>query len=256
MTDQRAHPPAEDSERSPWAQPGFIAAAAILGFIVVLGAVLAVIGEPERTDTTPSPPVRQGPSTAEYPARAGGRSASSCGLPTGSGALPRKAIDGSWELVGRVAAPTAPRTVGPGRVDGGLRSCFARSAEGALFAAANVIAMTASTQLRARFVEELVVDGIGRRRARALLARTPATSPDDPSTLQVAGFRVLDYSSASALVDLALRVTTDVATGLLHVELALRWEAGDWKLAVADTGDVFGGMARISALTGYTPWSA
>lgn len=232
--------------KSPWVQPGFIAATAIIALLVVLGLILAVTGDSDedaksgtanRAPAAPAAPVARDPD------------ASVCGLPAGDTSVPTKAPRTEWDLVGSVAAPTATTTLGPGKVTSGLRSCFAHSPTGALYAAVNVIAMTASADHREAFVRRLTVPGVGRDRALSNLG------PDsDATTLQVAGFSLSDYRTRSAVVDLAFRVDTGNAAGYTHLPLALRWLDGDWKLALPDTGRPFDGMARLPSLTGYTPW--
>lgn len=235
---------ASTPDKSPWAQPGFIAAAAVIALLVLLGLILAVTGG-SNGDAHPSTPA---PSAAKPSVR--NANASVCGLPAGNAAVPTTAPRAKWELVEGVAAPTAPTTLGPGRVDGGLRSCFAHSPTGALYAAVNVIAMTASDANRKSFVRRLTVPGEGRDRALQNLGPN-----SDPSTaLQVAGFAVNDYRNNSAVVDLAFRVDTGNAAGYVHLPLAMRWLDGDWKLAVPDTGQPFDGMTRAPSLAGYVAW--
>jgi hypothetical protein len=233
-----------------WTSPGFIAAGAVVVLIVILGVILPLTGgsnvhQPGRADTS-SPPHAQAPvSEADT---------SICGLDAGVPAVPNNPPRARWELVGQMAAPSAPTTKGPGRVDNGLRSCFAHSPVGALYAAVNVVAMTASDDLRAPFIRRLTVPGVGRDRAIATLGQEPSTAQDASTVLQVAGFSIKDYRKRAALVDLAFRVNTNNAAGYVHLPLAMRWLDRDWKLALPDTGQPFEGMARIPNLTGYVPW--
>lgn len=238
--------------KSPWTRPGFIAAAAIVAIILILGVVIAFSGgsgdeRPGRDSRAPAP-------AASSPTPRGDADASVCGLDAGDQAVPTSAPRATWQLVRRFAAPTAPKSAGPGRIDDGLRSCFAHSPVGALYAAVNVIAMTASDDLRAPFIRQLTVPGVGRDRAIASLGQEPSSAQNASTALQVAGFAIKDYRPRSAAVDLAFRVDSGTSAGYVHLALALRWLAGDWKLALPDTGQPFDGMARISDLTGYVPW--
>lgn len=235
-------------EKSTWTQPGFIAAAAVVAIIVLLGIILAFTGGSESdalAPTTPSPAPVSGTAPAADP------DASACGLPPGSQSVPTATPRARWELVGQVAAPTAPNTVGPAKVERGLRSCFARSPKGALFAAVNVIAMTADPKRREIFVRNLTVPGIGRDRA---LAQRSSDAPNASTALQVVGFQIRDYLKDSAVVDLAFRVDTGNQAGTVHLPLAMRWLDGDWKLALPDTGQPFDGMARLPSTDGYIAW--
>ena len=242
-----------EDERSPWTRPAFVASAAVVLMIVVLGLALLVSAPGGTGESAPdaNAPAGRDP-TGSVPATP--TSASACGLPGGSARV-TKAPAVSWELAGKIAVPTAPRTAGPGVEKNGLRSCFARSPLGALFAAVNAIAMTASDEQRGPFIRSSVAAGVGRKRALAVLEDTPTNEGSD-TVLQVAGFQVVDYSRFSAVIDLALRIVSRDRTGLVHVPVALRWEQGDWKLAVPDTGLPFDAMTRIPSLgDDYIAWS-
>jgi hypothetical protein len=242
--------PDTPSPKNDWTRPGFIAAGAVVLLIVILGVILALTGgsagrEPGRAETTPAAHTEAANSDID---------SSICGLPAGMPTVPSNPPRARWELVGQMAAPTAPATKGPGRVDNGLRSCFAHSPVGVLYAAVNVVAMTAKDDLRAPFIRRMTVPGVGRDRAIATLGQEPSTAQDSSTALQVAGFAIKDYRQRSAVVDLAFRVDTGNAAGYVHLSLAMRWLDGDWKLALPDTGRPFDGMTRITNLTGYVPW--
>jgi len=237
-------------EKSAWTRPGFIAASVVVAIIVVLGLIVAFSGGSKQGTQSPAAP----PPPAGRPAAKADTDESVCGLDAGEQAVPTSAPRAKWELVGQVAAPTAPKTKGPGRVDNGLRSCFAHSPVGALYAAVNVIAMTASDDRGAPFVRRLTAPGVGRDRALATLGQEPSDAQNASTALQVAGFAITDYRKRSAVIDLAFRVDNGATTGYVHLPLALRWLDGDWKLALPDTGQPFDGMTRIPNLAGYVPW--
>ena len=238
----------EREDRSPWTQPGFLAAGAVVALLVVLGLILVITGgsddDPAPGTTTAAPVTPPAPPGQDA-------DASVCGLPAGSQTVPSEAPPAKWELVGSVAAPTSTKTFGPGAVTEGLRSCFAHSPTGALFAAVNVIAMTASADHREAFVRRMTVPGVGRDRALSNLG-----PESDSATLQIAGFSVRDYRKSSVVVDLAFRVDAGRAVGYTHLPLALRWLDGDWKLALPDTGQPFDAMMRVPSIAGYVPWKA
>ena len=234
-------------DKSPWTQPGFLAAGAVVALLVALGLILVVTGG---SDDEPQPGTTN---AAPAPAPPAGQDAdaSVCGLPAGSQAVPTEAPPTQWELVGGIAAPTSTKAFGPGVVTEGLRSCFAHSPTGALYAAANVIAMTASADHREAFVRRMTVPGVGRDRALRNLG-----PESDSATLQIAGFSVRDYRTSSVVVDLAFRVDAGRAVGYTHLPLALRWLDGDWKLALPDTGQPFDAMTRVPSIAGYIAWKA
>ena len=245
----------DDQPGSPWTQKGFIASAVVVGLLIVLGAVLVFTrpsdGDdradpgPQPTTSTPSPTATISASTPTTD--------SACGLPAGDQAVPVTAPPKTkWELVGTMAAPTAPDTHGPGRVGNGLRTCFAKTPTGALYAAANFVASASAPELRERAMDELTAVGAGRDRALEE-AREPQT--DSGSRVQLEGFTFLHYTGEAATVDLAFRASrTDGTSGLAHMPISLVWESGDWKASLPASGEVFPGVGPVPDLTGYTPW--
>lgn len=249
MTNNRSADTAD--EKSAWTQPGFIAAAAVVALIALLGIILAFSGDPKGEAQIPA---AQPPSSdTGSPSASADPDESACALPAGSQVVPTEAPQTRWELVGQIATPAAPKTIGPARIERGLRSCFAHSPKGALYAAVNVIAMTADPRRREAFIRKLTVPGIGRDRALVELGRS-SDAENATTALQVAGFKVTDYRDDSAVVDLAFRVDNGSRAGTVHLPLALRWLDGDWKLALPDTGQPFDGMTRLPSTSGYVPW--
>jgi hypothetical protein len=165
--------------------------------------------------------------------------------------MPAAPPDASWELVGTLAAPTAPR-IGPGIDEAPRRLCFAHSPTGALFAAVNFLATLDRAPNDPDLFAELTASGTVRDRALALLdGRPPA---DDGSRSQIAGFRIAAYSGNETTIDLAIRVTTPSgAGGLSHFLAPLRWERGDWKFVIQSLERPYTAEA-ITNLSGYVPW--
>lgn len=228
---------------SPFTRPGFIAAAIVLVLIVVGGGIAIFAGlnsapDPDPTSTSTSGP---GPSAEDE---------SVCGLDGfETESTLTDAPDNEWELVGTVAAPTDPE-VGPGVVDDGFRTCFAHTAEGALFAAVNYVALSSDPRLQPR-LWTLLEEGPVRDQAEE--ASGSGASAPSSSRLQVAGFRVLEYTGQTAVIDVAWQVTSP-ESGLLSMPIEFTWQAGDWRLATTDTGLPYS-PAALQSLGGYTPWS-
>jgi hypothetical protein len=240
---------------SPWAQKGFIAAAVVVALLVVLGVVVVLTrpsGGDDRAAQQPPAASTSGASPTTSTSPAGD---SVCGLPTGDQTVPTTAPAGTrWELVGTMATPTAPKAHGPGRVEDGLRSCFAHTPTGALYSAVNIVAVTTIPELREPLVSKLGATGAGRDAALKLLA-TPNTEPDSTNRIQLSGFAFLNYGKDAALVDLALRISTTAGkTGFVHFPASLRWEAGDWKVVIPPNGDPAKSVQGIPDLTGYIIW--
>ncbi|HUC20076.1 MAG TPA: hypothetical protein VMR98_01110 [Candidatus Polarisedimenticolaceae bacterium] len=186
---------------------------------------------------------------------------SKCGLPPGDQTIPTKPPKAKWELVGKLAAPAAPDTIGPKVVQDDLPSCFAHSPTGALFAAVNI---NAGLSLAARrnlpiaqqkiVLKRYAAAGPGYDAALARLAQDDPPS-DSAGTTQVAGFKIVRYEGSSAVIDLAFRVDKLYTSGYVHATQTLRWEDGDWKLVLTQTGEPFDAAQQIPGLGGYVPWS-
>lgn len=232
-------------QSSPWAQRGFVLAAAFIALVVLAGVGLLIAGTSGNDDPTDNDASQGGRATARTPAK--DPNASICGLPAGSQQVPAAAPDAEWELVGTIAAPTAPQTIGPGIEQGKRRLCFAHSPTGALFAAVNFIALAGRSPNDTELMRELTVASA----ARDELLRQGAEASDPAFRMQVAGFR-LEYSSNETTVDLAFR-TSEGGT-LIHVALPLRWQRGDWKALVATAQAPFV-VEQLQNLSAYVPWS-
>lgn len=243
---------ADEEAPNPWTQRGFVASAVVVALIAVLGLFLAFAG-PSGGNGNAAPRAIT-PTTTTSPSAGSNTppaSDSACGLPAGDQAVPRTAPKNTnWELVGTMAAPTAPDTHGPGRVDDGLRSCYAHSPTGALYAAANFVAATTVPDRREAAVRELAAEGPGRNAALAAIKREGEQRADGSGT-QIAGFTFLNYGSETSVVDLAFRTSSGA---FAHMPMSLRWQNGDWKVVFPDDGDLGHTIKPLPDLTGYARW--
>lgn len=230
--------------RNPFRGRGFIAAAIVVGVIVLAAIVVLVASLNRGSDEPATPPTGRTSSTPTADAS----DESVCGLDgfEKTNTL-TQAPESDWELVGTVAAPTEPEGAGPAEIVDGLRTCYAHTAEGALFLAVNFAAMGTDASLRDR-LPQLVAPGPGRD---ALIA---AGSESSGSTLraQVAGYKIGSYSAKEATVDLAVNYSSGE---LVSLPLKLVWAEGDWKIQMTDAGKLPLSPAPIANLGGYTPWS-
>jgi hypothetical protein len=240
------------TEQSPFTKLGFIISAALV--VALIAAVVVIFFLPKGSGTAqPVPASSQESLSAGATESSDAAGTSVCGLPptldTALGAAPKS----KWELVGKMAAPTDPKTIGPGVTDeDGFRSCFANSPTGALYAAANMIALGSSpAQDELKLADKLLVPGPGRDAAlKEAMART--STPGSGETAQISGFLIKSYSPSEADVDLAIKLPNGA---LAHSVLSLRWVAGDWKVKASDDGQIFTGIAQLSDLSGFILWS-
>lgn len=230
---------------NPFTSRGFIAAAVVVG-VIILAAVIVLV----TSLSAPRDPVAQPTSTPSGPV-ASGDDRSICGLEgfeTESSLT--AAPETKWELVGTVAAPTDAK-VGPGKVDSdGLRTCFAHTAQGALFASVNYIALGSDARTLP-YLAQLIEPGPGRDAAEA--ASSPDASPSN-ARLQVAGFKVNSYTGAEAVIDIAWTVTSS-GNKLVSYPMVMHWVDGDWMVSLTDAGQPPFSSSPLSSLGGYIPWA-
>lgn len=239
-------PPADGSV---WTKPVTVWSTVLIVVIVVAAIVLAVTsaGNNAATSTTP---------TSTVAATAPDLSDSICGLPAGDQSIPTtNAPDSTWELIGRIAAPI-DEEYGPGVIEAdGLRSCYAHSPVGALYAVANFYAQGSSDDLAVRNVEEHVAPGPGQvisvEGVKESLADGTRGGSDDVS-VQFAGFQFVSYDGASATIDIAGRTSAGV---VFSAVTQVQWLDGDWKVVIQDNGQPQVPQRSLPSLVGYVPWS-
>ncbi|TFC56814.1 MULTISPECIES: hypothetical protein [Cryobacterium] len=237
----------QSEQQNPFRSRRFVLSMVIVAVIALLAVIVLVsnlLGGKDETAPTASPL----PSTTAVPVDS---DPSSCGLEGyETTASLTDAPDTTWTLVGTVAAPSDPEGSGPGVTDSsGFRSCYAHTAEGALFAAANYVALGTDATMYDK-MSALVAPGPGRD---ALIAMTEgADSGASSDRAQVAGFAINSFDEKAATVDLALNYNDGQ---MVSLPIKLVWSAGDWKIVVADDGSMPIAPAALNGLGGYTPWS-
>ncbi|MDJ0321967.1 hypothetical protein [Pseudarthrobacter sp. PS3-L1] len=236
------------NESNPFTKPGFIIAA-ILVLALIAGAVVIFL-LPKGENTADPAPAPAGTTAAAKPTSSAPASAdkSICGLPgssdSGLGAAPQT----TWELVGTMAAPTDPE-IGPGKTDEeGIRSCFAHTPTGSLYAAVNLWALGSDPAKERSVADQLAAKGSGRD---AGMNAPKTTTPVSSAKIQVAGFNV-SYTAKQAVVELAFKADTGA---LATVRTTLIWEDGDWKGVVADNGAPLEEPRQVRDLSTVIPWS-
>jgi hypothetical protein len=240
-------------------RPLWIAIAAFLALVLVGGGIAAATGAfsgggspaaAPTNDTTPAvaePETPASPSASALPDGA----ASVCGLP---GYEETSSLDTApkttWKLVGTVAVPDDPKGAGPGITgSNGIRSCYAHTATGALYAVANYLGQATDARLISH-IAELVAPGPGKDAAAAAAAAGASSSV----RLQIAGFRIESYSPSETTVDIVATVT-DKGNALVSMPMILKWVDGDWKFELTDKGTLPLDSSQLQSLGGYIPWA-
>lgn len=235
------------TESNPFTKPSFIIAAALVVTLLAAGIVIFLLPKGQ-SDAQPAPPT---PGTGSTPAASPSASAaesSVCGLPTAPETSLGAAPATKWELVGTMAAPTDPQ-IGPGKTDAqGIRSCFAHTPKGALYAAVNLWALGSDPSKERAIAKQLAAEGPGREAGM----KAPQTqAPASAVKIQIAGFNV-SYTANQAVVDLAFKADNGA---LASVRTTLLWQDGDWKGVVADNGAPLEEPRQVRDLSGFIPWS-
>jgi hypothetical protein len=236
------------TESNPFTKPGFIIAAALV--VALIAATIAIFLLPKGEGTAqPAPaPAESSDTSTRSPSASAAAGASVCGLSASSETALGAAPETKWELVGTMAAPTDPK-IGPGMTDDqGIRSCFAHTPTGALYAAVNLWALGSDPSKERAIAEQLAVKGPGRD---AGMKAPQTAAPASAVKIQIAGFNV-SYTANQAVVELAFKANNGA---LASVRTTLLWQDGDWKGVVADDGAPLEEPRQVRDLSGFIPWS-
>lgn len=232
--------------KNPFRSRGFIAAAVVVG-VIVLAAIIVLLTSLAGGADDPEPTPTASPSASPT---SDAVNDSVCGLEgfETENTL-TSAPETEWELVGTVAAPTDPEGTGPGLTEeNGFRSCYAHTAEGALYAAVSYVAVNSDSRNTARLYELLAAGPV-----RDELQSIAEAGTASPTRLQVAGFKINSYTSDEAVVDIAWQITTE-GGALVSMPTVVKWEDGDWKVFISEDGPPFA-ASPLTNLGGYIPWA-
>lgn len=246
--------PDDDQERSQFLRPGWIASAAVLAIVLVVGVVAAVVSA-NRADSSPAPSaaVTTASSVPEAPPPSPAAVAGSvCGLDdVRTPATLTVAPEAIWKYQGTTAYPTSP-TYGPiETTQSGVRSCFQRSPEGALFAAANAAVQGSDPAVSEEWGQYVLSQGEYRA---PLLDELGSTSASEGRRMNIVGFRILGYDGLTARVDLAIRASAQAETVTLSAVYDLVWQDGDWKINAAVPSPL--DVSSVPDVVGYVAWRA
>ncbi|MGC4936690.1 hypothetical protein [Kribbella sp. DT2] len=264
-------------EDSPYTR-GFLAAAIVIGAVLICGTVLLFTGNsgtPTSDDnpagtsaersaagttsaddksaprTSPAVPAAAASTPATSPAASPTTSATgTCDLPAKDQTIPTKApkADG-WEVSRRVVVPRST-TYGPATTDSdGFRRCFAHSPTGAVYAAYNAIAALGDQHQAIPTTRKLMLPGPD---TTALLNKLKTEDPSENGpAAQLAGFRILDAIQDRVTVVLALPVEEEY----MSANLTLVWHRDDWRVVPPKPGDQFGApFSQHRDLDDFVTW--
>jgi len=158
----------------------------------------------------------------------------------------------TWVQFETLALPVSA-AAGPRVNTGTVMSGYQHTPAGALLAVAdNDVRFSLADDWRTATLAA-VADTPGR--AAFIAQRAPYGQLVDPTPgqlTQIAGFNVVSYTPDRATIQIA-RVATD--GGLTATTDTVRWEAGDWKVLLPDSGTT-PPAAVLRSLAGYVPWSS
>lgn len=156
-------------------------------------------------------------------AAAAAKTSSSCGYSGGDEVPSEPPADARWVAVGNGEAPEV-EGVGPGRVEKGVHSCFARSPLGAVIAAMWWILDSSNPDVNRELLAEsrIIEDG----RARDLIASSPPDAGIGDG--HIAGFSILGIPTPDVVeVDILARASRSSPVYPAH-RILLVWQHGDW----------------------------
>lgn len=244
---------------SPFKRPGFLIAAAVVVLLIVAAIALGVgnlIGTNSEEGPTPSPtataaePTTTAPNETEttQPTDAA-ESDSICGL---DGKVLEGRLDegpkAEWAYSGVYAYPTS-KEYGPGLNDP-VRHCFQHSPEGAVLMVANAIIPQPDETTRQAWLDHVLAPGPYEQEIRESSSSADSAADSDVR-LEIRGFRLLEYTGDTAVVDIAVRGSAQGESVFLSGVYSLVWHEGDWKIS----GDKpWQPPSQIPDLAGYTSW--
>jgi hypothetical protein len=238
------------TESNPFTKPGFIIAAALV--VALIAATIVIFLLPKGQGNAQPAPAPAGPSSTSTasPSASAGAGKSVCGLPSSKETALGTAPESKWDLLGTMAVPTDPSTAGPGTVGkDGLRSCFAQSPTGALYATVNIWASSFNGYAKQVYLE-LSADSPSRDKAVQAIKEGKDVSGGTSPKVQIAGFIIHSYTPETAVVELAIK-SNDGGYGAFSTSVL--WEDGDWKLDIPPAGG--GAVRQISDLSSFVPWA-
>jgi hypothetical protein len=261
---------------------GFVASAIVIGAVLICLVVWAVASN---GSGTPAANPSQSPSTiapTEQPTESSGPPATPTEQPTEQPtatrtappppnshtggchdsnpdqAIPRLAAPAAvtWQFEGEMLVPIQA-AAGPASTSAnGVRSCFAHSPTGAVFAAMVLLGQVQNPEVSLAALKTRVLAGPGRDAAIAAARSEIQTPPTEAGDVQFSGFKVLYYpQNATTTVIQIVANLNNKAYGALQI--TMQWSHGDWYAVLQDDGTFNGSVEPdiLSSLNGYVRFS-
>jgi len=241
----------------------WMGSAVLLGLVVV---ALVIVLIHAATSPKPPPAAAAPPATAPAAAPPAGATSAPGGAPAGSDGgrpagcsttgtdqtVPTSPPSGvNWTLTGGFAVPSSAAD-GP-KLHGaaGVGYCYSHTPLGALLAASNLGQGNGSPQ---EIQDSLLKVSVVPNQYSAQAAAMPAPPRSNATGLQLAGFRIISYSSDQASIALALSAPgrTDQYPQLT---VAMQWYEGDWRAVPQPGPSVVVTAAAAQSLAGFVPWA-
>jgi hypothetical protein len=248
--------PAYADPRPPWARPGFVLSAILIGLVVVIGIGFALAkggggdtGEPGAIPmATGSAGDQEDPSYANAPSPR-----QVAALPTG---VPSAAPTGvKWQLLGQVAVPVSA-SAGPYRVTETVATGYAHTPTGALMAVAQLqvrASLTSGRPIWEPTISGQFVAGPQRDQLLSAMRAAPDERPAPGELAQISGFLFQAYSDDTAVIALGFTGPSDAD---YFVTATVQWRGGDWRM-VPPPGAAWLSLSGTSAdLPGVVKWGA
>ncbi len=253
----------ESSEASALQSRGFVFSAAGVGLLMLASVflILATITGQHAPSARRLVPGRQsgGGVTPATGGRASGDAVTplfddprGCSLSAGSQAVPIAAPVSGWVLVGTMAAPTEPSTIGPQKSIDGLRVCFAHSPSGALFAAASFWAEATAvpqTVLYGKLAADTPARAVAVAQAQGSTQRLQDID-GDPGNPSISGFQYTAYTPAEA--DLSI-VLSGPAGEQVSLPCSMLWQDGYWRLVIPPSQQL--ASAAVMSMDHFVSWA-
>ncbi|MCB8043689.1 hypothetical protein JM654_04330 [Microbacterium oxydans] len=242
----------ETTQQSPFRRPGWIAAAVVVGLLIIAAAVVWIVSSVSSSDDPEPAPQPSGSSTsAPAPSEGAEGGSSICGLDLVemSGTLD-KAPATTWEYAGTTPFPVSDEFGPADTTDSGIKMCFARTPEGAALAASVGVGYLMSPDTIQAWRESALAEGPIRDQ---VLSTPPTEGVSSEVRTEVTAFRLLSYDGDSARVDVGVTVTGSGNTAYLSIVMPLIWENGDWKVNYSQS-DLTERPAQLPNLAGYIYW--